>query len=29
MNDLQILLITTFVVIVTASYVWLCDRVGR
>jgi hypothetical protein len=26
MNDLQILLITTFVVIVTAGYLWLCDR---
>ena len=27
MNDLQILLITAFVVVVSAGYVWLCDRV--
>ncbi len=27
MNDLQILLITTVAVIVTAGYLWLCDRV--
>ena len=26
MNDLQILLITAFVVIVSAGYLWLCDR---
>jgi hypothetical protein len=27
MTDLQILLITTAVVIVTTGYLWLCDRV--
>ncbi len=27
MTDLQIVLITTLVVIVTAGYLWLCDRV--